>query len=270
MVPVDERSARNERAILHARAGLGSFTMARHPVSAELAPFVEYLWSVEWDRRRLAPYEQRLLPTPATHLSVQPGLARVVGPRRTAFRTTLTGQGWVIGVRFRPGGARPWSPGPLSELVDGEFPVTLLADLDAAALQAAVRAAPDVAAAAALVDAALVPHRPAPDPTVDRVSALVATVDAEPGLRRVEQLAERAGLGVRALQRLCAEWIGIGPKELVRWARLHEAAARAASGMVDWAALAAELGYADQAHLVRDFSRVVGEPPARYARAQQG
>jgi AraC-like DNA-binding protein len=266
----DRGAARNERGILHARTGLETFTMARHGVSAELAPFVEYLWSVEWDRRGLPPHEQRLLPTPATHLSVQPGLARVVGPRRTAFSTELTGNGRVIGVRFRPGGARPWSPVPLSELVDGEFPVTLLADLDTAALQAAVRDAPGVAAAAALVDAALVPHRPSADPTVDRVAALVATVDAEPGIRRVEQLAERAGLGVRGLQRLCAEWVGIGPKELVRWARLHETAGRAAAGPVDWAALAAELGYADQAHLVRDFSRVVGEPPARYARAQQG
>jgi AraC-like DNA-binding protein len=269
-VPVDQEAARYARGILHARAGLETFTMGRHAVSAELAPFVEYLWSVEWDRRGLDPYEQRLLPTPATHLSVQPGLARVVGPRRTAFRTTLTGQGRVIGVRFRPGGARPWCDRPLADLVDGEFPLSLVADVDAPALQAAVRDAADVDAAAALVDGALSTHRPPPDRTVDRVAGLVALVDAEPGIRRVEQLAERAGTSVRGLQRLCAEWIGIGPKELVRWARLHEAAARAAAGPVDWAALAGELGYADQAHLVRDFSRVVGEPPARYARAQQG
>jgi AraC-like DNA-binding protein len=266
----DQGAARNARGILHARAAQETLTIARHPVSAELTPFVEYLWSVEWDRRGLSPHEQRLLPTPATHLSVQAGLARVVGPRRTAFRTTLTGHGRVIGVRFRPGGARPWSPVPLADLVDGEFPVTLVADLDADALQAGVRDSPDVAAAAALVDAALVPHRPAPDPTVDRVAALVATVDTEPAIRRVEQLAERVGSSVRGLQRLCAEWIGIGPKELVRWARLHEAAGRAAAGPVDWATLAADLGYADQAHLVRDFSRVVGEPPARYARAERG
>jgi AraC-like DNA-binding protein len=72
---------------------------------------------------------------------------------------------------------------------------------------------------------------------------------------------------VRSLQRLCAEWVGVGPTWLVRCARLHEAADRAAGGRVDWAALAAELGYADQSHLVRDFARVIGEPPARYARA---
>jgi AraC-like DNA-binding protein len=35
---------------------------------------------------------------------------------------------------------------------------------------------------------------------------------------------------------------------------------------VDWAAVAVELGYSDQAHLVRDFTAAVGTPPARYAR----
>jgi AraC-like DNA-binding protein len=267
LVPVDQRSERNSRGILHARAGLETFEMSRHAPSAELAPFVDYLWSVEWDRRGMPPHVQRLLPSPATHLSVQPELSRVIGPRRTAFRTTLTGWGRVVGVRFRPGGARPWYGGPVSALADREFPVAVLADLDTAALQATVRDAADPAVAAAAVDAALAPLRPEPDPTVDRAAELVAVVDAEPAIRRVEQLAERTGFSVRGLQRFCAEWIGIGPKELVRWARLHEAAGRAAAGPVDWAVLAAELGYADQAHLVRDFRRVVGEPPARYARA---
>jgi AraC-like DNA-binding protein len=47
---------------------------------------------------------------------------------------------------------------------------------------------------------------------------------------------------------------------------LHEVTERLAAGCtVDWARLAAELGYADQAHLSRDFTALVGEPPTRYA-----
>jgi len=53
---------------------------------------------------------------------------------------------------------------------------------------------------------------------------------------------------------------------VMRRARLHEAAERADSGEpVDWACLAADLGYADQAHLTRDFTVTIGVPPSRYA-----
>jgi AraC-like DNA-binding protein len=56
--------------------------------------------------------------------------------------------------------------------------------------------------------------------------------------------------------------------------RVHEAAERAAGAgpgtPIDWAALAADLGYSDQSHLVRDFTRAVGTPPDRYAARQGG
>jgi len=49
----------------------------------------------------------------------------------------------------------------------------------------------------------------------------------------------------------------------MRRARLHEAALRADAGaVVDWAALAADLGYADQAHLTREFTATLGVPPS--------
>jgi AraC-like DNA-binding protein len=264
-----EEPVGDSRGILHASTAASAFTMARHHPSAALAPLVDYLWSVEWNRAGLPPHVQKVLPNPAVHLSFEPDRARVTGlsRRRTAFRYVLSGAGRTVGVRFRPGGARPWLAGPVSALTDREAPVCELVDLDAAALRSAVATAPDAASAAALVDAALVPHRPAPDPTVDRVAALVAAVQEQPGLRRAADLADLAGLSVRGLQRMCAEWVGVGPTWLVRCARLHEAAGRAAGERVDWARLATELGYADQAHLVRDFTRVVGQPPARYARA---
>jgi len=259
----------DSRGILHPEAGAAVFALARHHPSAVLAPFVDYLWSVEWDRSGLPPHVQRILPNPSVHLTFEPTQARVTGlsRRRAAFEYRLTGGGRVLGVRFRPGGARPWLGRPVSALTDREAPVAELVALDDVALSAAVQAAPDADAAAALVDAALVPLAPPPHPTVEVVAGLVAAVQGDPAIRRAADLAALAGTGVRSLQRLCAEWVGVGPTWLVRCARLHEAAGRAAGGPVDWAALAVELGYADQSHLVRDFARVIGEPPARYARS---
>ena len=245
--------AGDPRGILHVRAGSAAFSLGRRHPSAGLAPFVEYPWSVEWDRTGQPAHLQRMLPNPSVHLSFEPGLSRVTGlsRRRAAFEYRLTGAGRVVGVRFRPGGARPWLTGPVSVFTDREAPVAELVEVDDVALCAAVQTAPDAAAAAALVDTALVPLRPAPDPTVDRVADLVAAVQRDPAIRRAADLAVLAGSGVRSLQRLCAEWVGVGPTWLVRCARLHEAAGRAGRGRVDWAALAAELGYADQSHLAR-------------------
>jgi AraC-like DNA-binding protein len=54
---------------------------------------------------------------------------------------------------------------------------------------------------------------------------------------------------------------------VIRRYRLHEVTERMARGeTADWARLAAELGYADQAHLTRDFTSLFGEPPTAYAR----
>ncbi|WP_411577470.1 helix-turn-helix domain-containing protein [Streptomyces sp. Je 1-4] len=86
-------------------------------------------------------------------------------------------------------------------------------------------------------------------------------------IRRVADFARTEGLSVRALQRLFAGYVGVSPKWVLLRYRVHEALERAASDAeVDWAALAAELGYSDQAHLVRDVTATVGVPPTAYAR----
>lgn len=59
---------------------------------------------------------------------------------------------------------------------------------------------------------------------------------------------------------------GVGPKWVILRYRIHEALERAGSDpAVDWARLAADLGYSDQAHLVRDFTATVGAPPTAFA-----
>jgi AraC-like DNA-binding protein len=104
-------------------------------------------------------------------------------------------------------------------------------------------------------------HRPPPDATAESVADLVERIAGEPELTRVDSVAALYGTSVRGLQRLFAEYVGVGPKWVIRRYRLHEITERlAAGGPVDWAGLAAELGYADQAHLVRDFRSMVGDP----------
>jgi AraC-like DNA-binding protein len=105
---------------------------------------------------------------------------------------------------------------------------------------------------------------------VERIARIVRIAEEAPGLTQVEELAASAGIGVRALQQLFSDYVGVSPKWVLRRYRLHEAADRLANGEeIDLSELALGLGYFDQAHFTSDFHKLVGKPPAQYRRAAQ-
>ena len=97
---------------------------------------------------------------------------------------------------------------------------------------------------------------------------IVERIIADRSLLRVDQVAAEFDIGVRRLQRLFADHVGVSPKWVIQRYRLFDAVEAAARGdEVNWADLAVQLGYSDQAHLVRSFTAAVGMPPDRYARS---
>jgi AraC-like DNA-binding protein len=77
----------------------------------------------------------------------------------------------------------------------------------------------------------------------------------------------RLHISKRTMQRLFSQYVGVSPKWVIKRYRLHDAAEQVASGSIeDWARLAAELGYFDQAHFIKDFKKLVGQTPGEYAR----
>jgi AraC-like DNA-binding protein len=229
--------------------------------SPALAPFVERYWAVTWDLRGQEPYQQRITPYPNVHLTwvgdAEPAVHGV--PRRHVMRV-LDGLGQVFGVAFRPGGFRPWLGRPVSTLTGRTIKAHDLFSGKMPDHRGEPQAMRDD------VEAFLTARKPAEDPTAELAGRLVARIAAEPDLARVDLLAERTGLGMRRLQRLFAEYIGVPPKWVIRRYRLREVTARLElGGEIDWARLAVELGYADQAHLTRDFTAMYGEPPTRHA-----
>jgi AraC-like DNA-binding protein len=80
-------------------------------------------------------------------------------------------------------------------------------------------------------------------------------------------VAERLGVTARHLRRAFKENIGIGPKEFARTVRLQRAVrAAAATRSNDWAQIAADAGYYDQAHLIADFRELVGFTPGAFVK----
>ena len=99
------------------------------------------------------------------------------------------------------------------------------------------------------------------------VNRLVALAQEDRDIMQAQDLAHVAGSSVRSLHRLFERYVGVGPKWIVRRSRVQEAAERVARGeRVRWAVIARDLGYHDQAHLIRDFRAQVGATPAAYAR----
>jgi AraC-like DNA-binding protein len=241
-----------------------------------LSPWVEWYWSVGWDLPDGVSYRSEVLPHPCVNLAVEWGsgdrhglalpavLVHGVVPRR--FTIDLTGAGGVVGVKFRPGGFAAFTGrdvgatrGRVVDLAAYTEPAS------AAALRDAVVEAPH-GTRPALLDAYLLDRVPAPDLRYDRVSAIVADMLADRSLTTVEQVTRRHDIPLRSLQRLFRHYVGVGPKWVLQRYRLHDAVTLLDAGTeVDLADLAAGLGWYDQAHFTRDFTALVGVPPARYA-----
>lgn len=225
---------------------------------------MEHFWVVTWTDLA-EPYEQRIVSHPTVNMTITQDFHRIAGVIRGGFSYTMRGSGRVLGTRFRPGGFRPFLGGPVSELTDRFVEIGEMYDAAGATLVERVLAEPDPQAAIALIETFLLSVGPEPDPLAEEVAALVAMVEDDVSMTRVDELAAKSGRSVRSLQRLFRDYVGIGPKWVIRRFRLHEAAERVYQGL-DLATLATELGYTDQAHLTRDFTAAVGMPPAAYAR----
>lgn len=256
------------RGVLYPELMATKIRLDRHAPGESLARFVEYYWVVAWDLRGKASHESKTLSHPNVHLVFEEPHPAVYGIVRGPFLRRISGRGHVLGVRFRPGGFRPFLGGPVADLVDRVVPATDFFDDAVLDTQRTVLATDDDAEMVAAAEEFLLARTPEPDPMTDTVADMVARITAEPSLVRVDEVAELLGVPVRRLQRLFAEYVGASPKWVLRRARLHEAAERAQQGTrIDWAALAVDLGYADQSHLTRDFTAAVGAPPAAYAKS---
>ncbi|MER8087895.1 DUF6597 domain-containing transcriptional factor [Streptomyces sp. NPDC058316] len=270
---------RDTRGIVDASELFAQVRFRRHEPCPELRPYLEHYWLIDWDLRE--PYASHLVPHPSVNLVFQryedgrghdTGCVEVSGIGLELFTQKLEGRGRVCGVQFRPGGFRPFAPDrPVSRWTGRRLPVD---EVFAPSASSAPATSPstvldpvDEDARVAALDTYLLALGPEPDPLADRAMALVDLVRTDRTVRRVDRLARAEGLSPRSLQRLFAAYVGVGPKWVILRYRIHEALERAESDPeVDWAALAAELGYSDQAHLVRDFTATVGVPPTAFAR----
>lgn len=86
----------------------------------------------------------------------------------------------------------------------------------------------------------------------------------------VEELARLTRLSTRQLQRICAKETGMAPRSYLRLLRFRTAVNGIQSPEAALADTAAASGYADQAHMTREFQSLAGLPPGRARRRARG
>lgn len=255
------------RGILNPGAGEEKLRLARYMPSEDLRFFVEHYWCVEWDLRGREPYLSETLPHPCVHLVVEDGRSGVFGVQRGRFSRLLAGEGRVFGVKFRPGGFHPFWGSPVSELTDRVIGLRESFGRGGEALERGILPLRDKWAVVEVAESFLGRRLPERDTNVEKINRITDSIEADQGILRVEEVADRSGMSRRTLQRLFERYVGVSPKWVIRRYRLHEAVERLSGGeTVNLAGLALDLGYFDQAHFAKDFGTIVGIAPAAYAR----
>ena len=96
--------------------------------------------------------------------------------------------------------------------------------------------------------------------------AAVELVTRQPTLPSVRGIGAQLGMSTRSVQRTFRETVGLSPKALSRISRVQRAmrTARSQPGKT-WSSIAADAGYFDQSHLVRDFREIVGCTPSAFS-----
>jgi AraC-like DNA-binding protein len=256
-------------AILRPTEAEQAITVERVAASPALEAYVDYHWYVGW--RTAEPHRQQVVPQPRIHVvaEVLDDERRVFvhGISREPFFRTLTGVGHGLGAAFHPGGFRPFLKRGVGTISGRVVPAGELFEIDDRPVAERILDTGDVSVMVEALESYLTSLHPELDPVVDEVRALVEQAETDRGLTRAEDLAARGTMSLRSLQRLFTDYVGIGPKWVIMRFRILDAAAAAHDGEpVDWATLAVELGFTDQAHLTRAFTSVVGTPPATYER----
>lgn len=261
----------NTRGILDPAAARAGFTLTRHFPASDVGAFVQRYWIITWDLRGRPPHRQETLPHPCVNFVIERGRTRVYGPADARGVQVLRERGAVFGVKFRPGGFRPFCTGPVSALTNGWRNARDAFGVTGRSLEDLVLSCAEPTHQIEAVEGFLRERLPAPDDTVALIDRIVAEIYARREIQRVEDLAGCFGYSTRSLQRIFNDYVGVSPKWVIQRYRLQEAAERLAEGRArSLEALALELGYYDQAHFNRDFKALVGRTPADYARQAAG
>jgi AraC-like DNA-binding protein len=251
-----------------------------------LDAFVQWIWLYRQDPRPLA--LERVLPTGAAQLiiNLKEDETRLYDPDRelrcvTTAGTVLTGvqsryqiidtseQEYVAGVAFKPGGAAAFVRAPAHELTDLDVPLEALwHPRHSTAFRERLLESPGPDAILDAIETMLL-QMWTRQPLHPAVAFALRVFDRRAETTSIAGVTRTIGMSAkRFIERFKIE-VGVTPKRYCRIRRFQQAAAKAHRGRtVDWAEVALDCGYFDQAHFIHDFRSFAGVTPTAYQSAR--
>lgn len=257
------------------------FEFTERRPAGRLGRYVESVWhargQIPYARERIAPTGSTVAglvlgpPIRQTPAGGPPFLARtgfLIGPHDRPLVNEPTGRTDCVGVVTTPIGCHVVfgvPPAPLrGRVVDllRAWPAGTALRED---LQAIEPGNPVLERTEAVLDAGLDES----DRALNRCAEVVAALETAPA-RPVGDIAEEVGVSHGYLDREFSRVVGMPPRALARVLRVRRLLEQLdVQDDVLWTRLAADLGWYDQSHLVRDVTRHTGVPPTAYVRAQR-
>ncbi|HYL76287.1 MAG TPA: helix-turn-helix domain-containing protein [Bryobacteraceae bacterium] len=252
-----------------------------HKPPPPLSPYIEFIW---WEANSgVPPSRQRVYPNGAMALVIhlkkptlsyfidnQPYSVRVpvlAGPYSRSFHIDPSQSTAVIGVLFRPGAPRLFFPVAANELHNTDISLSEICPAEADRLLNDVCCAAGEPAQFLVLEQYLIRKLSSAAPVHPAVGYAVEQLSREGGVRRVRKIQLDTGLSHTRFIHLFREHVGLTPKLFCRVRRFRSLLEQIKKGMpVNWAQLAADCGYYDQAHLIRDFRAFAGVTPVEYSR----
>ena len=174
----------------------------------------------------------------------------------------------MMGVHFKPGGASAFMRLPASELRDQVVELDLLWGRTARDWRDRLLAAPNPAAKFRVLEQFLLERLRTSAPITDRrkrVAWALERFGQQDGAGSVRAVADEMGVSHKHFIEEFRREVGLTPKLFCRIRRFQDVLARITSGkLVEWADVAYDCGYYDQAHFINDFRVFSGMNASAY------
>ena len=241
----------------------------RHRVPrAPLDAFVELIWRVDTAPQLWT--QERLLPQGTVELVVDldaPVFDGVVsGPHSRFFLLDTTLPQRLVGVHFKPGGAFPFMRPPMHELRNRAAPLDSLWGSAARELRDRLANARTDTEIFDIVERMLLARAGDRLQRHPAVGFALKEFTRVPHVRTIAEVSRQIGLSQRRFIQVFTEGVGLTPKVFCRVRRFQAAVTMAhRHGRPNWAELALDCGYFDQAHFIHDFEEFSGLTPSGWA-----